>query len=286
MQIGRAELLSALAVQIVGLTLVARPHALREVSVVTCTQSSCPKVLLRSTERLPEASGVARVERMGGTTVIEVEVDSMRPASLFGGDYNTFVLWVVPPGGRAENIGELTLNGGQAVVRAKTSSTTFAILVTAEPHYLVSLPSAFVVLETKGDRNGQTLGLPVVEGVYNFSRSTLANVRQARGMVHSDVRQAFTAVRLAQRAGAASLAGEELSQAQDALQKTVGLWRERADRNQITAQARETVRLAVAAQRLAQDRALQETRLEPEGLGGGRVEPVGRGARDGQNRWR
>lgn len=286
MQIGRAVLLSALAVQIVGPSLIARPHALREVSAVTLAQGSSQKVLLRSTERLPEASGVARVERMGGTTVIEVEVDSMKPASLFGGDYNTFVLWVVPPGGRAENIGEFTLDGNQAIVRATTALTTFAILVTAEPHYLVSLPSAFVVLQTKGDRNSQTLELPVVEGVYNFSRSTLANVRQAKGMVHSDVRQAFTAVRLAQRAGAASLAAEELSQAQDALQKTVGLWRERADRNQIAAQARETVRLAVAAQRLAQDRALRETRLEPEGLGGGRVEPVGRDARDGQNRWR
>ena len=286
MQIGRGLLLSAVAVQIVALSSVARPHALREVSAVTCTQSSCQKVLLRSTERLPEASGVARVERMGGTTVIEVEVDSMKPASLFGGDYNTFVLWVVPPGGRAENFGEFTLDGGRAVVRGKTSFTTFAILVTAEPHYLVSLPSAFIVLESKGDRNSQTLELPVVEGVYNFSRSTLANVQPAKGKVHSEVRQAFTAVRLAQRAGAVTLAREELSQAQDALQKTVGLWQERADRNQIAAQARETVRLAVAAQRLAQDRALQETRLEPEGLGGGRVEPVGRDARDGPNRWR
>jgi hypothetical protein len=286
MQIGLAVLLGALAVQIVAQTLLARPHALREVSAVTCTQGSSQKVSLRSTERLPEASGVARVERMGGTTGIEVEVDSMKPASLFGGDYNTFVLWVVPPGGRAENVGEFTLDGSQAVVRATTPSTTFGILVTAEPHYLVGLPSAFVVLQSKGDRNSQTLQLPVVEGVYNFSRSTLANVQRAKGKVHSDVRQAFTAVRLAQRAGATSLAGKELSQAQDALQKTVGLWREHADRNQIAAQARETVRLAVAAQRLAQDRALQETRLEPEGLGGGRVEPVGRDARDGQNRWR
>src|SRR6516225_2086999 len=118
MQIGRAVLLSALAVLIVGPTLIAGPRALREVSAVTLTEGSSQKILLRSTERLPEASGVARVERMGGTTVIEVEVDSMRPASLFGGDYNTFVLWVVPPGGRAENMGEFTLNGGQAVVRA------------------------------------------------------------------------------------------------------------------------------------------------------------------------
>jgi hypothetical protein len=196
------------------------------------------------------------------------------------------VLWVVPPGGRAENIGEFTLDGGRAAVRGKTSSTTFAILVTAEPHYLVTLPSAFIVLESKGDRKSQTLELPVVEGVYNFSRSTLANVPPAKGKVHSEVRQAFTAIRLAQRAGAVSLAGDELSQARDALLKTVGLWRERAYRNQIVAQARETVRLAVAAQRLAQDRALQETRVEPEGLGGGRVEPVGRDARDGQNRWR
>jgi hypothetical protein len=284
MYIVRAVLLAALAVQVQSA--IAAPHALREVSAISYTEGSTQKVSLRSTERLPEASGVARVERTGGTTDIEVEVDSMKPASLFGGDYNTFVLWIVPPRGSAENLGELILDGGQAMLRAKTPATTFAILVTAEPHYLVSRPSAFVVLQSKGDRNTQTLEFPVVEGVYNFSRSTLIGVREAKGRVHSEVRQAFTAVRLAQRAGATELAAEEFVQAQDALKKTEALWREKAERNRIAAQARETVRLAVAAQRLAQDRALQETRLEPGGLGGGRVEPAGRDARDVPNRWR
>ena len=286
MHIGRAVLLGAVAIQIIAPTLIAKPQTLHEVPVVTCAQGSSQKVLLRSTERLPEASGVARVGRMGGTTDIEVQVDSMKPASLFGGDYNTFVLWVVPPRGQAQNLGELSLDGGQARIRAATSATTFALLVTAEPHYLVSQPSAFIVLQSKADRNNQTLELPLVEGVYNFSRSTLANVQRAKGQVHSEIPQAFTAVRLAQRAGAASLARVELSRAQASLQKAIALWQEHADRNQIVAQALETVRLAVAAQRLAEDRALQETRLGPEGLGGGKIESEGRDLRDTQNRWR
>jgi hypothetical protein len=216
------------------------------------------------------------VERQGGTTEVEVELDSIKPASLFGGDYNTYVLWVVPPAGQAENLGEFVLDGSRSTLRARTTATSFAILVTAEPHFLVSAPSAFVVLETPSKAEGRTVGLPLIEGVYNFDRSTLANVKEARGPVHSDVRQAFTAVRLAQRAGATHLASEELAQAQRALNETFDLLHQRKDRTEIAAQARKTIRLAVAAQRLAQDRAFLGTRGDEEGSGGGKGEPAGR----------
>src|SRR5215467_5621267 len=45
------------------------------------------------------------------------------------------------------------------------------------------------------------------------------------------------------------------------------------DRNAIDAQARETVRLAVAAQHLATDRELQASPIAMEGSGGGKAEP-------------
>src|SRR5204863_405424 len=83
-----------------------------------------------STDRLPEASGAVRVERKGGTTELEVEVDSMKPASLFGGDYNTYVLWVVPPRGAAENRGEFVLDGSRSSLRTSTGEPSFTLLAT------------------------------------------------------------------------------------------------------------------------------------------------------------
>jgi hypothetical protein len=200
----------------------------------------------------------------------------MKPASLFGGDYNTYVLWVVPPQGPAENLGEILLYGDQARLHATTTAATFTALVTAEPHYLVSTPSPFVVLENK-PTNAPEIRYAVLEGVYNFERSTLADRKGAKGRVHTDVRQAFTAVRLAQRAGAPGLASEEFARAEKALDKTLDLWHQRVDHNEIAAQARETVRLAVAAQRLATDRGLQGPRMGTEGSGGGDEEPGSRG---------
>jgi hypothetical protein len=246
--------------------------AVRETSAITARQGTMTKVQLRSTERLPDAAGEAKVERRGGTTEVEVHLDAMKPASLFGGDYNTYVLWVVPPGGRAENLGELQLDGDRARLDASTDATSFALLVTAEPHFLVSAPSAFVVLENRAAPQARGIRYQLLEGVYNFERSSLGDVKEAKGKVHTEVKQAFTAVRLAQRAGAARLAPKELSEAQRALDETLDLWRQRVDRTEIAAQAHETVRLALAAQRLAEDRAFLGARVQVEGSGGGNEE--------------
>jgi hypothetical protein len=268
-RIAGAVLIAVLALPFSGQVALAESDAVHQAWAVTCAEGTSLKVSMRSTERLPEASGAVRVERRGGTTAIEVDLDSMKPASLFGGDYNTYVLWVVPPSGPAENAGEIFLDGNRGRLSASTPAHTFALLVSAEPHYLVQAPSAFVVLESNPGGEGPAIEQPLVQGIYNFSRSTLDDVKKAKGEVHTEVRQAFTAVQLAKRAGAVTLAGGELAEAEEALDHTLNLWHERKDRTQIAAQARETVRLAVAAQRLAQGRALQASRVEVEGSGGG-----------------
>src|SRR5262249_58080539 len=138
--------------------------------------------------------GTARVERKGGMTKIEIQLSSIKPASLFGGDYNTYVLWVVPPRGSAENAGEIEVDGSVGSVNATSPAEEFAILVTAEPHYLVNIPSAFVVFQNETESDARTIKQTLVEGVYNFHRSTLDRVKEAKGKVHTEIRQAFTAV--------------------------------------------------------------------------------------------
>src|SRR5262245_55726955 len=153
MKSGPVILLSVLAFHFSIQTGLSKTDAHREGTAVSCVQGTSEKILLRSTDRLPEASGAVKVERKGGTTEVEVELESMKPASLFGGDYNTYVLWVVPPRGPVENLGEIALDGSHARLKASTSSKSFAVLVSAEPHFLVSAPSAFVVLSNEaGER--------------------------------------------------------------------------------------------------------------------------------------
>src|SRR2546428_6853954 len=80
-------------------------EVLREATTVTCSQGRRARVQLRSTDRLPDATGVAKVERQGGITTVAAELDGLNPATLFVGASNTYVLWVVTPDGRITDIG-------------------------------------------------------------------------------------------------------------------------------------------------------------------------------------
>src|SRR3954462_13344718 len=94
----------------------------REISAITVRSEGVSRIQLRSTDRLPDAAGDARVERRGGMTEIEIRLDSLKPAALFGGDYNTYVLWIVPPRGPAENAGEFQLDGDQSSLHTSTEA--------------------------------------------------------------------------------------------------------------------------------------------------------------------
>jgi hypothetical protein len=272
MQIGRVVLFSTLAFQLTNGIALAESNALQQLTAIDLPDGVHQKISLRSTDRLPEASGAVIVERRGGTTGIDIYLQSMKPASLFGGDYNTYVLWLVPPRGPAQNAGEVFLDGENGSIQASVSLSEFAILITAEPHYLVDVPSSFVVLQNGPDADGRVIQQPLMQSHYNFNRSTLQGAKEARGKVDTDVRQAFIAVRLALRAGAASFASKEYADAQHALEETLALWRQRSSAADFVVQARNTVRIAAAAQRLAENRALQESLSGLEGSGGGRGE--------------
>src|SRR5262245_14083896 len=83
--------------------------------VMTLTyDKSLTAVRFLATERLPGAGGEAKVEYKNGVTEIEIELDRMRPAWSFGGDFNTYVLWAVSPEGHTDNLGEFILNGNRS----------------------------------------------------------------------------------------------------------------------------------------------------------------------------
>ncbi|MGH9341491.1 MAG: OmpA family protein [Acidobacteriota bacterium] len=234
----------------------------RQILALTYPEGPTISIEFQGTVRLPRSDGEAKVERKEGFTEIEIELDELKPAVYFGGDYNTYVLWVVSPEGHVDNLGEFVLNGNRSKLDVTTPLETFGMFVTAEPHFLVDLPSRFVVLEnSRPTRDIAPLKISQLQyrgyaGIYNFERETLANMPEADDEVRADLEQARTSVELAVRAGAEQFAPEKLQEARLKLEET--------ERAALTASAgnmmllgKEVVRIAVDAQKMAQQQAFQ-----------------------------
>ena len=64
-------------------------------------RSGDTKVDLVGTALLPEARGYAQVSGEKGYIEIDARFDKMQPATRFGSEYLTYVLWAITPEGRA-----------------------------------------------------------------------------------------------------------------------------------------------------------------------------------------
>jgi outer membrane protein OmpA-like peptidoglycan-associated protein len=232
----------------------------REIMALTYPEGPTLSVKFQGTSRLPLASGEAKIERKMGMTEIEIELDELKPASGFGGDYNTYVLWIVSPEGHVDNVGEFILQGNRSKLNVSTPLETFGMFVSAEPHFLVSLPSRFVVLEN----SRPTVDVPLKvselryrghEGVYRFESESLTGMREAKGEQRTDIESARTAVALAERAGAARFAREELDKARAALETAELRHEQGTSGNDEMLLAHEVIRLATEAEKLALERA-------------------------------
>ena len=223
------------------------------------------EVILQGTDRLPGAGGEAEVKREKGVTVIDVRLNQLKPAYMFGGDYSTYVLWTVSPEGHADNVGEIIQDGSEGHMKVTTPLDTFGMFVTAEPDYLVSSPSRFVVLETRRPEkpvSGELIQVSQIryrgyEGVYRFDRQSLADVDYVKGEVRPEIREAQAAINVAMLAGAERYAPAELRRAQDQMSRVLLAQQARSDDRSVDLLARETVRLAVAAQKEAELRSSQ-----------------------------
>ncbi len=94
----------------------------------------------------PQAELSAEVEFKHGQSQIKLKYKNLKPAILYGGDVTAYVLWAVTSDGLAVNLGQVQRGN-------KTSGTenffaalkAFAMVITAEPYYLVSRPSEMVM---------------------------------------------------------------------------------------------------------------------------------------------
>lgn len=229
---------------------------------MTYPENQTVSVKFQGTPRLPRASGEAKVERKKGMTEIEIELDEMKPATLFGGDYNTYVLWVVSPEGHVDNLGELVLEGNRSKLDVSTPLETFGMFVTAEPHFLVTLPSRFVVMENTEPTRPRPIRIGRIkyegfEGDYLFDHESLESFPESKGETRAEVESARTAVALAERADAGTFARDELKLAREALKRTERAAEMGVKGKDLMILAHESIRRSVDAEELARKRSYQ-----------------------------
>ena len=129
----------------------AQNDARRTTIAITYPLDQTIEVPFHGTTRLPRLKGSAKVRRQGRRgTRVELNIDNLPRAYELGGVYTTYVLWAISPDGHVDNLGEIK-RSGSGVIDSKIDVTTplqsFALVVTAEPHFLVHSPSRMVVME-------------------------------------------------------------------------------------------------------------------------------------------
>ena len=110
-------------------------------------RSGSTHVNFDGTNLLPSVKGDAKVNAVTGKTEISAHFEGFTPATGFGAEYLTYVLWAISADGRPQNLGELELSGNKASLNVTSSFQAFGMIVTAEPYYAVSQPSDVVVAQ-------------------------------------------------------------------------------------------------------------------------------------------
>src|ERR1700689_1788023 len=110
-------------------------------------RSGSTKIGFRGTALMAQAVGEAKVESKQGVIKIDAEMQKLEPATKFGPEYLTYVMWAITPEGRATNVGEVLLKDGKSKLDATTELQSFGLIITAEPYFAVTQPSNVVVME-------------------------------------------------------------------------------------------------------------------------------------------
>ena len=226
----------------------------------------------RGTDLMPAVGGHAKVDGKAGRLAISAEVIHLQPATSFGGQYLTYVLWAITPEGRAVNLGEiLPSEGGKSKIDVTTDLQAFGLIVTAEPYYAVVGPSNKVVAEnvlrpeTKGFEEPIDAKFDVLEGS-QYTIDVPADqlpASQANPNAPLDLLEARNAVAIAKAAGAQQYAPDSLTKAEDMLQRAEDYLQRKQGRTPIGTAARGASQMAEDARVLTLRRKEQE-RLDAE----------------------
>jgi outer membrane protein OmpA-like peptidoglycan-associated protein len=210
---------------------------------------------------LPMATGHAKVNGKEGRIQINAEFSKLEPATKFGAEYLTYVLWAITPEGKSSNLGEIFVDGDNTKITVTTSLQTFGLIVTAEPYFAVSTPSNVVVLanvvtsETRGTIEQAPVSYQLLgAGAYSYEASgTTGATISAPSSTMADSKapleffEAENAVQIAIMAGAQQYAPDALAKAQASLTNAQDLVARHQDEKVIVQDSRDAVQNAADA---------------------------------------
>jgi outer membrane protein OmpA-like peptidoglycan-associated protein len=234
------------------------------------------KIDMQGTTLLPEARAEAKVESKQGYIEVEIEFDDLAPASRYGPEYLTYVLWAVTPEGRATNLGEVLLNGDESKLNVTTELQAFGMILTAEPYFAVSQPSDVVVMENivRSDTRGKIEAVEakyelLKRGQYTMVAGAAVTTRVNDTKVPLELYEARNALELARFAGADRYATDTYQKAFDSLQQAEDYQSREAGKRSVIMTAREAVQTAedsrlIAIQRQDEERLAEERREAAE----------------------
>jgi outer membrane protein OmpA-like peptidoglycan-associated protein len=220
-------------------------------------QGGSAKVDFQGTDLLQRASGEARIEGKKTNFQVEAKFQNLEDATKFGLEYLTYVLWAVSPQGRPVNLGEVTLEHGNAHVKAFTDLQAFGLIVTAEPYFAVTQPGNMVVMESSSGSGG---GSENIEAKYELAprgtySSTNTHIQDAIFGIDSktplELFEARNAVRIAKNASADKYAAFIFSKAGQQMMHAEEVYRQKQNRATVEAAAKEAVETAEEARLMA-----------------------------------
>ena len=232
----------------------------RQTTAVTYPLDELVSLQFRGTTRFPRMKGTAQVKRTSKNgTEIEISVSKMpRPFEL-GAGYATYVLWAISPDGQIDNLGEIKRRGFfefDSRISVTTPLQTFALVISAEPHFLVRRPSRAIMLENVSPyaQSGRILATTAVVSYFGNSSDYFSDARTPQiaeidySKTPSALLQAKQAVALAKFAGAQTYATAELQEAETLLQNAERAWAAKRDEEEVDIVARKAVSAAVKAE--------------------------------------
>lgn len=222
----------------------------------------------------PRGKGMVKVDSKTGATKVDASIEKMPPASAIAEGCLTYVMWAITPEGRAENMGELFLDGDHAHLQAATELQTFGMIVTAEPYYAVTQPSDYIVMEAVVNQDTSGTIMPI-EAKYELVKrggylqqlppADRVRLREAKN-IPLDLMEARQAMAVASAAGADRYAADTMAKANVDLGNAEAFLQSNQDKKRIQTLARHVTQLAEDARlisvRKANDELLARERYE------------------------
>ena len=241
---------------------IAQQDVERKTVAITYPLDETVTVKFRGTTVLPRLKGEAKVKRAGRRgTRVEFSVEDLPRASELGGIYTTYILWAISPDGHVDSLGEIKRSGSTFVdskLDVTTPLQTFAMILTAEPHFLMKVPSRMVVMENLPPKHANGSSVETVDVRYIGNSSDYFRDARVPEIADRDYREtpvsllgARQAVNLAKYAGASQDAPDELRTAEEQLQAAEQAWRMNQPVAEIDVKARQATSSGVHAEETA-----------------------------------